>query len=272
MQRSTLTTVLASLGLACAPERGEVVEPEVAPQAEPPIVPEPSGLSGAAKPPAPSLPKPKPSDPHFEGVPTKVCSARIQQRDEPLLRTESFLAAWQELAPVIRDPHAQSIPTTEIDTRFAICKTEQCSIGTEPRLVEIVVDDRVSTGALIPSEGGMLVVPELASEHTVGEHTNEIQLEAERHGRFVHVWAIIYEWREEYVSYGDYEDAGRELARISRTIRRDLVIDEVDGELELVVEQSPSRPDAKPRVELEFEQGNLVLRGCESALELQWTE
>jgi hypothetical protein len=264
MQRSHLAPVLASLGLACAPERGQVVEPE------PSTVSEPSGLGHAAKPETPE--PPTPIDPHFEGVPTRFCHATVQQRDETLLRTESFLAAWNELAPATHDPHAQNIPTTEIDARSKLCGTEPCSIGAQAKLTEVVVDNVVNTGALIPSEGGMLVVPELARPHAVGSLTTEIQLQVERHERFVHVRAIVYEWEYAYASYGDDEYPMRELGRLSRTFRRDFIIDEEDGELELMVEQSLLERDAPPRMELAFEQGGIVLSGCESTLELQWVE
>jgi hypothetical protein len=271
MQRSTLTTALVSLGLACGPERGRVVEPEP----EPPTDSEPSGFGRTAKLETPS--SPKPADPHFEGVPTHFCHAVVQRRDDAVLRTESFLAAWKELAPTIRNPNAQNIPTTEIDARFALCGTEQCSIGTEPKLAEVVADYMVGTGALIPSEGGMLVVSELAAQHVVGECQNETQIQVERHGRFVHVRALTREQRYAYAhAYGGY---GYNYpmpmnCQSYSTIRRDLVIDENDGELELLVEQTQPSPndDALPWIELKFYEGNIVLSGCASALELQWTE
>jgi hypothetical protein len=271
VQRSRLTTVLASLGLACGPERGSVVEPE----AEPSTDSEPSGFGRKAKPEEPSTPKP--NDPHFAGVPTHFCHAVVQQRDDAVLRTESFLAAWKELAPTIRNPNAHNIPTTEIDARFALCGTEQCSIGTDPKLAEVVADYMVGTGALIPSEGKMLVVPELAAPHVVGECQNETKIEVERHGHFVHVRVLTREQRYNYAhAYGGYgyDYPMRMGCQSYSMIRRDLVIDEDDGELELVVEQTKPNPDddTLPWIELVFDQGNVVLSGCASALELQWTE
>jgi hypothetical protein len=55
------------------------------------------------------------------------------------------------------------------------------------------------------------------------------------------------------------------------THRRDLVIDMDSGELELVVDQT--QPEGGlPWIELVFDEGNIVLSGCASALELQWTK
>jgi hypothetical protein len=273
MQRSHLTTVLASLGLACAPEPGSVVEPEV--EVEPPTDGEPSGFGRAAKPEVASTSRP--SEPHFAGVPTHFCHATVQQRDETVLRTESFLSAWKELAPPVRNPNAHNIPTTEIDARFALCGTEQCSIGSEAKLAEAIADYMVGTGVLIPSQGAMLVVPELAVQHVVGGCTNKTEISVERHGRFVHVRALTREQRYTYGHYG-HESYGYNYAPVPvecqtySTIRRDLVIDEEDGELELVIDQTQANPDALPWIELSFDQGNIVLSGCASALELQWTE
>jgi hypothetical protein len=267
MQRSRLTTVLAGLGLACAPERADTpVEPE------PPSGGEPSGLGHAAKPELPSTPTP--SDPHFEGVPTQFCSATVQLRDDTLLRTQSFLQVWNELAPTIRNPNAHNIPTTEIDARFALCGSEQCSIP-DAKLTEVIADYMVGVGVLIPDHGEVLVLPEITAQHVVSPCATQTELAVERHGRFLHVRAINSERRYDYShsyyhgGHYAYDPVPRQCQTYS-ILQRDLVIDMDEGELELIIDQHQSVEAAQPWIELEFAEGNIVLSGCSSTLALQW--
>lgn len=266
--------MLASLGLgtglgACGLERQPAIEPEA-----PLVGTEPSGLGHDAKPETPRTITP--SEPHFEGVPTQFCHASLQQRDASLLRTESFLQAWNELAPTIRNRLAHNIPATEIDARLLMCGAERCSIEA-PKLTEVTADYMVGVGALIPSEGGMLVVPELGAPHTQGSCTTRTEITVEQRDELVHVRALNVERRYNYGhGYGAghygyaYEPVPLECRTYS-THRRDLVIDVVRGELELVMDQHQAAEDGQPWVELALTSDGIELSGCATTLALQWT-
>ncbi|MFO7568006.1 MAG: hypothetical protein R6X02_35520 [Enhygromyxa sp.] len=274
MQRSRLTTVLASLGLgACGPEPAPTVEPEphasLTSGGE-----EPSGLSSEPKPPRASASRP--SEPRFEGVPLEFCHATFEQHDRPLLRTQSFLQAWNELAPTIHNPHAHNIPATEIDARVALCGAERCSLDTA-KLAEANADYMVGVGVLLPEGDAMLVVPEVARAHAAAPCTDQTEISVERRDELVHIRALT---RERRYTYGHYHGYGygphKELipleCRTYSTHRRDLLIDAARGELELVIDQQQAGEDPRPWVEVELAKGGIVLRGCDGSMPLQWTE
>src|SRR5690606_28199854 len=96
------------------------------------------------------------------GVPTQFCQASFEQRDTTLLKTQSFLQAWNELAPTFRNPQAHNIPVTEIDARMLLCSAERCSLDSA-RMAEVVADYMVGIGVLIPTDDAMLVVPAIAN-------------------------------------------------------------------------------------------------------------
>jgi hypothetical protein len=270
VQRTRLSTVLASLGLgACELAPGQAVEPEAALEGA-----EPSGRGESPKPTQPS--SRTSTEPHFEGVPTQFCSAGLQQRDQSLLRTESFLQAWNELAPPIRNQLAHNIPATEIDARMFLCGAERCSLGAA-KLTEVVADYMVGVGVLLPADRGMLVVPEVGAAHTAGSCTNKTEIHVEQQGELVHVRALNVERRYNYGhGYGGhyggyaYEPAPMEC-RSYAVHRRDLVIDVERGELELIIDQHHGGEGEPTWVELAFTSDGIVLSGCASTLALQWT-
>lgn len=266
--------MLASLGLgaglgACGLGRGPAVESEA-----PLVGTEPSGLGHDPKPEASRASTP--AEPHFEGVPTQFCSASLQPRDASLLRTESFLEAWNELAPTIRNPQAHNIPATEIDARMLMCGAERCSVEA-PKLTEVIADYMIGVGVLIPGDGGMLVVPEISTPHTHGMCTTRTEIDVEQHGQLVHVRALNVERRYNYGYHGGhyggyaYDPVPLECRTYS-THRRDLVIDAERGELELVIDQHQAAEDGQPWVELALTGDGIVLTGCATELALQWTE
>lgn len=285
MQRSRLTTVLSSLGLAAACARADTSS--VNPEPKPALTPEsslgvePSGRGLAPKSMTPSTPTAR--EPHFEGVPTAFCQATLERRDQPLLRTASFLEIWNELAPTVRNRLAHNIPSSEIDARFYLCGSERCTVDA-PRVAEVTADYMVGVGVLIPDGGELLVVPDAVADHPSGSCTNDAATVVERHGDFIHVRAISHERRYVYArfhGYGyeyEYEAGGNAYepippeCRTYSTIWRDLVIDASTGELELTIDQVQPESITEPQVSLSFEEPGIVLFGCGSALELTWTE
>lgn len=269
MQRSRLTTVLASLGLgACAQEREPIVEPA----SPPPTAEEPSGLGSAAKPAVANVTTPH--EPHFSGVPTQFCHAVLQQHDDPLVKTQSLLQAWNELAPIIRNPLAHNIPATEIDARMMLCGAERCSIEA-PKLAEVTADYMVGTGVLIPSDGALLVVPEIALPHVVSPCSHQTEIGVETHGELVHVRALTKQRRYNYGhghhGYYNYDPVPMECQTYSNR-RRDLIIDATRGELELIIDQYQAAEDGLPWIEIAFDGQDIVLSGCGEPMTLRWTE
>jgi hypothetical protein len=270
VQRSHLTSVLASLGLggglgAC--ERAPTVEPE--PTQANPRGEEPSGFGEAPK--LEIGPSSKPDEPRFVGVPLAFCDATFEQHDHPLLETQSFLQAWNELAPPIRNPLAHNIPATEIDARVLLCGAQQCTLETA-KLAEAIADYMVGVGVLIPSDGGMLVIPDLSSHHLSGSCTNETELGVVQRSELIHVRAITHERRYTYGHYGYGHHYNPFECQTYSIARRDLIIDATRGELELVIHQQRSAEDGRPWLELELGNGQIVLRGCDSSMPLQWTQ
>jgi hypothetical protein len=278
VQRKRLTTLLAGLGLT-----GACATTDTTPVGVPPPVPEPSegvepsegiepsGLGHAAKPVTPTSTSAR--EPHFAEVPTAFCNATLQPRDQALVRTRSFLEAWNELAPWVHNPRAHNIPATEIDARIFICGSEQCTIGT-PRLTEVTADYTIGVGVMIPGEGEYLVVPDVAEPHNAAPCTNVAEATVVRHGSLLHIRATTLERRYNYhhgYAYGDYEPAPLECELLAKHWR-DLVIDATSGELELVIDQFAAEDVLEPAVALEFGDAGLVLRGCGTTLELQWTQ
>lgn len=259
--------MLASLGLsACGLEREASVQPDAPLRGT-----EPSGLGAAPKP--EQARARSSSEPHFEGVPTQFCNAALQQRDQTLLRTESFLQAWNELAPPIRNQLAHNIPATEIDARRFLCGAEQCSLDTA-RLAEVVADYMVGVGVLIPAEGGMLVVPEMAGMHVAHPCTTMTEISVAQRGELVHVRALNIEQHYIYGHYGGHHGYAYEPVPLGchsySTHRRDVVIDIGRGEIELVIDQHAS--ESEPTwVELTLTSDGVTLSGCATTLALQWT-
>jgi hypothetical protein len=273
--RSRLTTVLASLGLAaCTRPDASTSEPE--PEVSATSF-EPSGLGQAAKPAVACL-KPSP-EPHFEGVPLEFCQATLQRRDDTLVRTQSFLEAWNELAPRIQNRLAHNIPGSEVDARIAVCGSERCTIGSA-QIAEVQADYMIGTGVLIPIDSELLVVPAVVEPHNVGPCSNDATADIERHGGFFHVRTISHDRHYSYghgyahgYGYGEYEPIPIECLTYA-TRWRDLIIDADTGELELIIDQSQPEETAPPRIQLEFdtELPGIVLRGCGTVFELVWTE
>lgn len=279
MQRNRLSTVLANLGLAGGLAGGLGACTHTGEPASPPLPEdEPSGLGSAPK---PELARTtRPAEPHFEGVPLQFCQATFEQRNATLVKTQSYLQIWNELAPQIRNPLAHNIPATEIDARVLLCGSEHCS-NDAARLAEATADYMVGTGLLIPSGDAMLVVPELAAPHVAGRCINQTTIEVARQDSLVHVRAITLERRYSYVYYHGYSysyDYGRGLAptpldcRTDSVLQRDLIIDVTRGELELVIDQHIAEEGAPARVELAFTPDGIVLSGCATSLPLAWTE
>lgn len=294
MQRSRLTTALAGLGLASACADPAGASATVTPRASSGPAPgdvEPSGLRATPKPTVAT--RTGPGEPSFEGVPTGFCQANLQRRDDTLIETQSYLAIWNELAPPIRNPRAPNIPVTEIDARVAVCGAEQCTVD-QARVVEVTADSMVGVGVVIPTDAGFLVVPSVAMAHAAGSCTNTTRAEIVDHGRFVHLRVVNQEQHYSYghghggygyPGYGGYAYDSIPLECLTyTTLWRDLVVDRETGELELAIERTQAEGAPTPELEIEFprdpsptdaaERGlaSVVLRGCGSTLELQWTD
>jgi hypothetical protein len=265
-------TLLASLGLgACEVGRG----PSVSSPAGSDGV-EPSGL-GLTPRPADAAPAPMTS--RFAAAPEHFCGVTLRARSRPLLRTHSFLLAWNELAPAIPPGYAHGIPTAEIDARLALCgSSESCSIDA-PRFVEAEAGSQIAVGVLIAGADGMLVA-ELGGE-AKNMCWNPPVSNFEYSGPLVHVWAVREEQHYAYTylhfdgdfpgyAYGHSYHRGFGYCTTSTFQRRDLLIDTETGVVELLVEQQAPARDG-PWVELLIVERGVELRGCGEVLELSWT-
>jgi hypothetical protein len=248
--------LLATIGLLGCEPRADAVAPlgiESQPEGEP------SGRADAAKSGALAG--------EAAGIPEsrEWCGAIIDTRPRPLLRTSSFLLAWNEIRIADGRAPAGPIPLNELDARLTICGSPTCDAAV-PRPIEFNNAGRISIGtAIAAGDGELLVVPDLSPFFGPNQCAGVTQMSAQRVGEFLQVTAVAeprpYAHHHGYYGYvgGCYGAQGR----------HDVFIHVATGTMELEIEHRGAvlgvRATDKGRL-------NVTLTGCNDKLELAWTE
>jgi hypothetical protein len=257
--RSSIATranhaLLTAIGLLGCEPRSEVVAP---------IVLEPEGEpAGRVDPPTPDAGS---SDIAVVPPSREWCGAIIDTRPRPLLRTSSFLLAWNEVRIADGRAPAGPIPLNEHDARLTICGSPTCEV-TVPKPIEFNNAGQISIGTVVPGgPEGMLVIPDLSPFFSPSQCANATEMNSQQVGDLLHVSAVSESTPMHphhggaYYGYGCYAAVGR----------HDVFIDIATGTIELEIEH---RGDALGVTAFDQAGLHVTLSGCSTTLELAWTE
>lgn len=257
---STNRTLLATIGLLGCEPRSEVVAPtsiESQPEGEP------SGRIGSTS------SGPATSEPAKVPASREWCGAIIDTRPRPLLRTSSFLLAWNEVRVADGRAPAGPIPLNEHDARLTICGAPTCEV-VAPRLIELNNNaGQISIGTVIRGDAeNMLVIPDLSPFFGPTQCAAATQMASQQIGEHLHVTATSQ--ATPYRSHHGYYGHGGYGGCYAASGRHDVVVDVATGMIELEIEH---RAEVLGMT-VDHEAGGLhvTLTGCNDTLELVWTE
>ncbi len=199
------------------------------------------------------------------------CGAVIDTRPRPLPRTSSFLLAWNEIR--IADGHAPlgPIPLTEADARIAICGSVTCQIHL-PVAIEFSHAGELVIGTVLERGGdvgdGLLVIPDISPFFADRRCPSATQIRVEPIGDLVRVSAEVTSGppRPHHgYNYHHYDYC------YSAQGQHDVFVDLATGEIELEIEHRSGVLGVEATNPSE---GGLhvTLTGCDTTLELAWTQ
>ena len=250
----------AALGsLGCAPPAVIVTPPEPGDSAGDVPGDEPSGREG---------PSPNAKVEASAKVPEsrEWCGAIIDTRPRPLLRTSSFLLAWNEIRLASGRVQPGPIPLTEPDARLAICGGPTC-VPLLPQAIEFNEAGQISIGTVIADgHDGLLTIPDLSPFVGPTQCSGRTQLHAEPVGALVQIVAEVREQERMYMHHGYYGHYGGCYAIEGR---HDVFIDLETQTIVLEIEHRAGILE----VAATHDGGlHVTLTGCSDKLELAWTE
>lgn len=195
------------------------------------------------------------------------CGAIIDTRPRPLLRTSSFLLAWNEIRVADGRLPASPIPLNEHDARLTICGGPTCEV-VEPRPIEFNEMGRIAIGTVIPGGGeSLLVIPDISPFFVNSPQcASSTEMSSQRIGDLLQVSAEIKD-APPRMHHGYYHHYSGCYAQPGR---HDVFVDVVTGMVELEIEHRAAVLGVSASDE--GEGLHVTLTGCSDTLELTWTE
>jgi hypothetical protein len=196
------------------------------------------------------------------------CGAIIDTRPRPLPRTSSFLLAWNEIRIAGGRATPGPIPLNEHDARLAICGSPTCQVET-PKPIEFNENGKISIGTVVSGDAGeLLVIPDLSPFFGSMQCSGATRIAMQDLGDHLRVTAYS-EPSPRYHHHGYYGGSFGYGGCYSTEGRHDVLVDVATGMIALEIEHRGAQLGVTAS---EHEGLKVTLTGCDTTLELSWTE